>query len=167
MRLRLFVFICSCLLVLGLIGCSTPEETTTTLSPPKAQAEVKKSPEKKEVLPLDNASAVVPVRDPFAPLIVAFASSEGQINKGSGTQNSGDTDTEFTGSQQSSIELIAVYQQGNSAYASLKDDKQLADVTVGETFCGYEVMKIDLQNNQVRLAKGGERKVLKNNQSTK
>jgi archaellum component FlaG (FlaF/FlaG flagellin family) len=65
------------------------------------------------------------------------------------------------------VELISVYQQGNSAYASLRDGKQLAEVTVGDTFSGYEVIKIDLQNNQVTLKKGGQIVVIKNYSSTK
>jgi hypothetical protein len=170
MRSRLCVFILSCLLALGLIGCFTPEEAATTHTPSQTYGEVKKPETKKEVQPLDNSIAVVPVRDPFVPLIVASAPSEAQTEKGiggAGTENSGGTGTEPNASKKISVELISVYQQGNSAYASLRDGKQLAEVIVGDTFSGYEVIKIDLQNNQVTLKKGGQIVVIKNYSSTK
>lgn len=171
MRIRLCVFVCSCLLALGLIGCSTPEESATTLSPAKTYGEVaKKSETKKEVLPLDNSIAVVPVRDPFMPLIVSSASGEGQTDKESGdsdTDNSEGTSSESNASQEITFELGAVYQQNDNIYASLKDGKQMADVTVGDTFSGYEVTKIDLQNNQVILKKDGQIVIIKNCSPTK
>ncbi|MEG3068018.1 MAG: hypothetical protein RQM95_07315 [Syntrophaceticus schinkii] len=168
MRSRLCVFILSCLLALGLIGCFTPEETATTHTPSQTYGEVKKPETKKEIQPLDNSIAVVPVRDPFVPLIVASAPSEAQTDKGIvGDKKFRGTGTEPNASQKISVELISVYQQGNSAYASLRDGKQLADVTVGDTFSGYEVTKIDLQNNQVTLKKDGQIVVIKYYSSTK
>jgi hypothetical protein len=55
-------------------------------------------------------AAVVPVRDPFMPLIVASAPSEGQTDKG---QNTGGT-TEPKDSQEITFELVAVYQQNKN-----------------------------------------------------
>ncbi|HHV35936.1 MAG TPA: hypothetical protein GXX59_10285 [Syntrophomonadaceae bacterium] len=174
MRTRLCVFVCSCLIALGLIGCFTPEEAATSITPSKTYGEVKKPETKKEVTSLDNAMAVVPVRDPFVPLIVASAPSEGQTDT-----ESGETDTDNSEgkrkepnaksnvSQKITIELAAVYQQGERAYASLRDGKQMADVTVGETFSGYEVTKIDFRNNQITLKKDGQIVVIKNCSPTK
>lgn len=170
MRTRLCVFVCSCLIALGLIGCFTPEEAATSITPSKTYGEVKKPETKKEVTSLDNAMAVVPVRDPFVPLIVASAPSEGQTDTESGetdTDNSGGTGTKSNVSQKITIELAAVYQQGERAYASLRDGKQMADVTVGETFSGYEVTKIDFRNNQITLKKDGQIVVIKNCSPTK
>jgi hypothetical protein len=174
MRIRLCVFICSCLLALGLIGCTSPEETSATLSPTKTYGEAAANKTAavavKENAVLENSAAVVPVRDPFNPLIAASPPSDNQTDKGIGSSaaknsNAGGSQTD-TG-QKISSELISVYQEGNKAYASLKDGKLQAVVAVGDTFYGYEITGIDIENNQVTLKKGEQIIVLKISSPTK
>jgi hypothetical protein len=78
MKTRFCIFILTCLLAVGVVGCSTPEEVVTTNAPsPADAAQVKNTETKKEVQPPDQSvlTPVVPVRDPFVPLVVAAAST--------------------------------------------------------------------------------------------
>ncbi|HBI26236.1 MAG TPA: hypothetical protein DDY25_00685, partial [Peptococcaceae bacterium] len=70
MKTRFCIFILTCLLAVGVIGCSTPEEAVTTNAPSSADAaQVTKTETKKEVQPPGQKALtpVVPVRDPFVP----------------------------------------------------------------------------------------------------
>ncbi|MDD2283716.1 MAG: hypothetical protein PHD92_10065 [Eubacteriales bacterium] len=180
MKTRFCIFILTCLLAVGVIGCSTPEEAVTTNAPSSADAaQVTKTETKKEVQPPGQKALtpVVPVRDPFVPLVMAAAPAQAQTNGGTGgtsgtkvttTQNTGGTTASpSNNSQDVTFELAGIYQQNDSIYASLRDGKQVADVTVGDDFGGYQVAKIDLQNDQVTLSKGGQIIILKNSSSTK
>jgi hypothetical protein len=177
MKTRFCIFILTCLLAVGVVGCSTPEEVVTTNAPsPADAAQVKNTETKKEVQPPDQSvlTPVVPVRDPFVPLVVAAAPAEAQASSGASdtditpVQNTGNnTEPKPNHSQDTTIELACIYQQNDSLYASLRDGKQVADVTVGEDFSGYHVVKIDLQNNQVTLSKGDQIIILKNSSVAK
>ncbi|HBI26235.1 MAG TPA: hypothetical protein DDY25_00680, partial [Peptococcaceae bacterium] len=110
-------------------------------------------------------------------LVMAAAPAQAQTSGGTGgtsgtkvttTQNTGGTTASpSNNSQDVTFELAGIYQQNDSIYASLRDGKQVADVTVGDDFGGYQVAKIDLQNDQVTLSKGGQIIILKNSSSTK
>ena len=176
MKCRLAVFLCTCLLALVLVGCASNDEGSTASSAPQTQTgEQKPKQEPKtaqEIFIVDNASVVVPVRDPFVPLIKVSSSDEGTPAESPDTTDPNkktDNDTAPSDEQQTetSIELVSVYQQDGKLYASLRDGSQLADVTVGDTFNGYQVVAIDLQQNQVTLTKDGKTVVLNNNKVTK
>ncbi len=176
MKCRLAVFLCTCLLALVLVGCAANEESSPASSAPQTQ-NVKQNISKEnktvqEIFQVDNASVVVPARDPFVPLIKVSSSDEGTPAESPDTTDPNkntDNDTAPSDEQQTetSIELVSVYQQDGKLYASLRDGSQLADVTVGDTFNGYQVVAIDLQKNQVTLALDGKTVVLNNNQFTK
>jgi type IV pilus biogenesis protein PilP len=83
------------------------------------------------------------------------------------TPSNNDTDPTDEQESETTIEVVSVYEQDGKLYASLRDGSQLADVTVGDTFNGYQVVAIDLQKNQVTLAQDGKTVVLNNNQITK
>lgn len=180
MKTRFCIFILSCLLAVGVIGCSSPEEAATSNAPSSADAaQVTKTETNKETQSADQngLTPVVPVRDPFAPLVLAAAPAQAQTSGStSGTSGTQVTATQNTGgttaakpnnSQNTTIELAGIYQQNDSIYASLRDGKQVADVTVGQDFSGYQVAKIDLQSNQVTLSKGGQIIVLTDSIKTK
>ena len=180
MKNRLAVFICTCLLALVLVGCAANEESSPASSAPQTQ-NVKQNISKEhktaqEIFQVDNASVVVPVRDPFVPLI-KVSSSDQETTVGSpntttpsnNNTNPSDNNTNPADEQETetTIEVVSVYQQDGKLYASLKSGNQLTDATVGDTFNGYQVVAIDLQKNQVTLALDGKTVVLNNNQFTK
>lgn len=185
MKNRLAVIICTCLLALVLVGCTPSDESSTASSAPQTHAEEQEAKQEpiavQEVLQVDNASVVVPVRDPFVPLIqvsdAGMQPDEGRDTQNSGNTgntnntgnpgNPGNTGTEPTNSRQPSIELVAVFEQDGKLCASLRDGSQLADVTVGDVFKGYKVVEINLQNNQLKLDQDGKTVVLNNTQVTK
>jgi len=176
MKNRLAVFICTCLLAIVLVGCASNDEGSTASSAPQTQNEEQKPKQEhktaQEIFQVDNASVVVPARDPFVPLIKVSSSDEGTPAESPDTTDPNkntDNDTAPSDEQQTetSIELVSVYQQDGKLYASLRDGSQLADVTVGDTFNGYQVVAIDLEQNQVTLALDGKTVVLNNNQITK
>ncbi|MGI5927449.1 MAG: hypothetical protein ACOX8A_09810 [Thermacetogeniaceae bacterium] len=180
MKNRLAVFICICLLALVLVGCAANEESSPASSAPQTQ-NVKQNISKEnktvqEIFQVDNASVVVPARDPFVPLIKVSSSNEVTTKENQNTSNPGNKNTTTSNNNtnttdeqqtQTNIELVSVYQQDGKLYASLKSGNQLTDATVGDTFNGYQVVAIDLQKNQVTLALDGKTVVLNNNQFTK
>ncbi|GEM_PF-2124601 len=180
MKNRLAVFICTCLLAIVLVGCASNDEGSTASSAPQTQNEEQKPKQEhktaQEIFQVDNASVVVPVRDPFVPLIKVSSSDQGTTvgspnttTPSNNNTNPSDNNTNPADEQETetTIEVVSVYQQDGKLYASLRDGSQLADVTVGDTFNGYQVVAIDLEQNQVTLARDGKTVVLNNNQITK
>ncbi len=173
MKNRLAVFICTCLLALVLVGCASNDENSTASSAPQTQTEEQKPKQEyktaQEIFQVDNASVVVPVRDPFVPLIKVSSSDQRTTVESPNTTTPSNNDTDPTDEQESetTIEVVCLYEQDGKLYALLRDGSQLADVTVGDTFNGYQVVAIDLQKNQVTLAQDGKTVVLNNNQITK
>ncbi len=147
MKAKFCIFTCFCLLALGVIGFFNPQEAPS--EPQSAQDNIIKSTKKLEPLVLDNLSANIPVRDPFAPLVTAPVSggSAGETEEGGG-------DLEPT------LKLISIFQQDDHIFASIGDGKGVSDLVVGDSVGGYQVKQINLQENRVTLKRGDKELVL-------